>query len=251
MDDPTFHSPPETESQNTDIDIKVSQAALIIRETIKRSYRKKPDARSQQLRRIWDKLSWFRFLVLTVYMMVSLFEVPAYCNTGNYGTSCHSSHDIPMAQFPKINNISLHTTEFFLLALIMVFVILKMRITLQSCTSLLRNWFLISITGIAMLDVMVSLALSTRLYVAPYIRVLIFAIYPRQIRESMMRIYLVLKDSASIMLLIFLLVLIFGWMGVIMFTESSEGILYFKDLPDALWNLLNLLHWDRLYYLNY
>ena len=50
-----------------------------------------------------------------------------------------------------------------------------------------------------------------------------------------------MKDALSVILLIILHILFFGWMGTILFANSAEEEAYFNGLDNAFWYMLVLL----------
>ena len=76
------------------------------------------------------------------------------------------------------------------------------------------------------------------MYIAVFIRPIIFVLFVRSLREAWRRIMVVVWDSKEILILWICYVLFFGWTGFRMFRGTQEGAARCRSMTDCFWNIL-------------
>jgi two pore calcium channel protein, plant len=78
-------------------------------------------------------------------------------------------------------------------------------------------------------------------FFSQYIRVILFIIFIRALREALKRVALVIYDSKEILMFIIAYIIIFGWIGHRLFRGTQQGEAYFSSLSESIWSLMVLL----------
>jgi hypothetical protein len=90
-------------------------------------------------------------------------------------------------------------------------------------------------------DNIACIATQNVTYFAPFARPFIFALFVRSVRETMMRIWYVIKDAKGVIILLFLMLIFYSYIGVILFGNQWEGEEQFDSFHDAFWHMLIVL----------
>jgi hypothetical protein len=86
-----------------------------------------------------------------------------------------------------------------------------------------------------------SIAFDRAPFYSQFIRVILFIIFVRALREALKRVALVIYDSKEILMICIAYVIIFGWIGFRLFRGTQQGEAYFPTLSEGIWSLLILL----------
>lgn len=108
-------------------------------------------------------------------------------------------------------------------------------------TSRMRSVVIILLCVVAFIENIYVLVTATVTYAWQLIRPIIFVLFLRSIRETFMRILVMIKKTKAVFILLLLLLIFYSWIGCFLFTNLVEGEEYFNSFHDALWNMLVLL----------
>jgi hypothetical protein len=97
------------------------------------------------------------------------------------------------------------------------------------------------LTVLAVIDMILAIAFDRAPFYSQFIRVMLFIIFVRALREALKRVALVIYDSKEILMLTIAYVIIFGWIGFRLFRGTQQGEAYFPTLSEGIWSLLILL----------
>jgi hypothetical protein len=91
-------------------------------------------------------------------------------------------------------------------------------------TAKVREIIIICLTVISIIDKSLTFArVYPRALAAPYIKVIILLLFIRSLREVWKRIFLVVYDSFDIILILFAYLILFSYLGFILFENVEDG----------------------------
>jgi hypothetical protein len=235
-----------SDTKGESADLRVHQAALYIRAAVKAQKRIQVPKGHEGKTKLVRRLDFIRPLALIGYLSISFFEKPSWCDDDDYDFSCtvHSqgkTHHVPMSGFPKLPQRILHSFELMFVLLLAAMELVRVSFRRSTRTSLVRCFLILALSFCAVVDNIQVIVTQGNLYFAQFIRPIIFVLIVRAVRECFQRIYNVLKEAKSVIGLIVLHVVLFAWMGKILFKSTAEGDLYFSGIVQALYNMFVLL----------
>ena len=95
--------------------------------------------------------------------------------------------------------------------------------------------------GCIMVDNLIAIILFTCPFVATLLRPIIFACFLHHVRLNARHFYADLKDSASILIAIFVFITWYSLVGHFLFRYSFEGFNYFESVSMSFYNMLILM----------
>ena len=155
--------------------------------------------------------------------------------------STWDSNMYPNSGLPKMNYLLSGFLEILWLGILVFFTWLRKTFKIPTWRSTIREIVHLALSLIATVDIISSMILFRPPICSKFIRLIIFIIFVRSIRECLYRIVMVVYDSKEILLLMIGYVFFFSWIGVMLFKGSVEGEKYFPCLYNAVFNLLVLL----------
>jgi two pore calcium channel protein len=225
--------------------MEVRTAALTLYQTIrgKVNINSKHNLSRKQL---YHRLHWLRTTVLAVYLGLTFFEKPSWCSDNSYDFDCvvHLSDrdvHVPMSGLPTLPQRILHSVELACLLGIVGVLLLRSSFARDSKTSRLRTQVILFLCAVATADNVQVMITQGRVYVAHFMRPIIFMLYVREVRECIIRIWMVLVEAKGVVALICAHVISFSWLGVFLFSNIGESYYAFDNMTDAMWNLTVLL----------
>lgn len=226
--------------------LRTTTAARILYQAIKGRIKVKTNESSLSRKRLYHRLHWFKVLVMITYLGITFFEKPSWCNDDSFNYTCqvhangHLIH-VPMSGLPLLPQRVLHSIELLCVFSIVGIVLLRRSFMNESKTAKMRTTAIMVLCCISTADNVQALVTQNRVYVASYLRPVIFVIFVREVRQCLMRIGLVLADARGVIALICMHVVFFSWLGVSLFSGMAEGQASFDSMEEAMWNMLVLL----------
>ena len=104
-----------------------------------------------------------------------------------------------------------------------------------------RNTVLLICFCLVFLDNIVAMVFFTRPFVSELLRPIVFGSFLHLIRVNARQFYHDVKDSASILVAIFLFIGFYGLIGHFLFRYKFEGYLYFESIGESFYNMMILM----------
>lgn len=225
------------------LSLNISQAASYVKEALKGKGRLKANENSKKRRKFYHQIHWLKVGVVGIYMSIAVFEKPSWCEDLNYNYTCEARLEngeiatLPMSNLPKFPQVISHSIELFCIVFLAAIVIYRMSFIVESPTAKLRRYCILLLIVVSVIDNIQVIMTFDRVFVAHFIRPLLFILFVRAVRESFRKIYLVVKDAFPVLLLIIGHVLFFGWLGALLFENSPE----FSTISTSIWTSFILL----------
>ena len=131
----------------------------------------------------------------------------------------------------------------------------------------LRNTLLMVAVGVIVIENIITMITFRRPFLSILLRPFVFACFLHLVRLNFRHFYHDLKDSATILVAIFLFIAMYALIGHFLFRYSFEGYNYFGSISDANYNMLILMttanfpdvmlqaysknYWVMLYFVSY
>lgn len=174
---------------------------------------------------------------------MAFFEIPTWClDSKDIKDHVYCDSDTyPNSGLPKLPKFASAALEIFWLGVLLFFTFFRRMFKIPSYFSKVREVVQTVLTIIAFIDILVAIAIGKGVIVSKFVRLLLIILFIRSLRESLIRIVLVVYDSKEILMLLVAYIWFFGWIGNRLFKGTQEGEVYFRTLTESMWNLLILL----------
>lgn len=211
----------------------------------------KPDEKSQANYRFHKKyLSRLKIIFLITYIgIIPFLETPQWCidklkeeglTRGHIFLDCEGK-GVPFSGNPCIAPPAVAFLEFSCLAFFIYFRWFKTKWGLVQKKHRQSNIVLAVVAVIIFSENILAMIFFFKPWISQMIRPLVYLSFMHLVRLNTRHFYHDIKDSAVILIAIFLFVLCYSIVGHFLFRYSYVGFISFQSLPDAFFNMLILL----------
>lgn len=223
-------------------DVGTIHAALFVMEQVKKKSRIKFDEKSIKRRYLYYRLRYLRRLLMAIYIFLAAFTRPVWCKDKSYPYSCKvDGYSVPLSRIPILPQRVTYSVEAFIVVFFLCMNFLRNSYNVKSRTSKARFVAINILCILALADIIQVLVTEGRPYISHFARVILFVLYLRMVRDSLLRVYMSIQKARYILVLLILHVFVFGWMGHLLFRDMYSDPEYFYTLQDSLWSMLILL----------
>jgi len=220
-------------------DLSLLHAALYLRKTFKSQKRLKDRDKSYKHKQVYRRLRWVRGFAMFVYLSLAFFEVPSWCTITHFDYTCTThGHQVPWSNIPKLHNTATRSIEICCVIVLLALYTFRVSFTIRTKTSCIRDITLWTASVASIGDNLFSLTTAQQLMFSQYLRPLVFVLIIRSVRESLMSVLKTIWKASGVILLVVFHIVIFSWVGLVLFAGSAEGTLYFKDMQTSLWSMM-------------
>ena len=222
-------------------------------------------------------LTRLKFIFLILYILVNpTLETPRWCidglksdssfSRGSVGLNCDHL-GVPYSGNPTISPTMCAILDFACLAFFLYFRWFKTKWEKKREGRKLRNILLSISVAIIFIENLIVMIIFARPILSPFLRPFVFACFLHLVRLNARHFYHDLKDSAVILVTIFLFIAMYALIGHFLFRYRKEGYDYFATISDSNFNMLILMttanfpdimlpaysksYWVMLYFVSY